>query len=155
VFAVDADPYRRIFQIDRGTREGVQTGQAIVVGRALLGVAIDAKPNFTTIRRIDDPSFLIEVEIETADGVLSGIAQGDADRGLEVRFVRQTSALREGDAVFTSRYDAKVPPGLLVGRVAAIRDIDQDGMHEVSVAPAAMAGRWAQVEVLEAVALPR
>jgi hypothetical protein len=39
--------------------------------------------------------------------------------------------------------------------VAAIRDIDQDGMHEVSVAPAAMAGRWAQVEVLEAVALPR
>jgi rod shape-determining protein MreC len=148
VFAVDTDPYRRTFAIDRGERDGIAAGMPVVTGRALLGVVIRTHLRSAVVRRVDDPGFRLEVEIETGKGVLKGVARGDGDKGLDVRFVRRAAALRAGDAAFTSRYHPLVPPGLLVGHVESVDDLDQNGIHEVAVTPASALGRWAQVHVL-------
>lgn len=148
VFAVDTDEYRRNFWIDRGTGSGVRIGMPVVTGRALLGVVIAANANFATVRRVDDPSFRLEVEIEGEGEVVRGVARGDGDRGVDVRYVPRASALRKGQKAFTSRYHLLIPPGLYVGEVRSVEDVDEDGLQEVALLPAAALGRLAQVHVL-------
>jgi rod shape-determining protein MreC len=149
VFAVDTDVYRRHFRIDRGRADGLEAGMPVVTGTALLGVVIQVDARIATVRRLDDPAFRLEIEIETGDGVVHGVARGDGDGGLDVRFVRSADSLRPGDSAFTSRYHAKIPPGLFIGQVEKVDDVDQDGVHEVTVTPAAALGRWAQIHVLK------
>jgi rod shape-determining protein MreC len=148
VFAVEADDYRRAFRIDRGTSSGVGVGMPVVTGRALLGVVIHATANLATVRRVDDPSFRLEVEIEAEGEVVRGVARGDGAKGVDVRFVPRASALRKGQKAFTSRYHVLIPPGLYVGEVADVEDVDEDGLQEVALLPAAALGRLSQVHVL-------
>jgi rod shape-determining protein MreC len=148
VYAVEADDYRRAFKIDRGTSSGVGVGMPVVTGRALLGVVIHATANLATVRRVDDPSFRIEVEIEGEGEVVRGVARGDGNRGVDVRFVPRASALRRGQKAFTSRYHEQIPPGLYVGDVSDVEDVDEDGLQEVALLPAAALGRLSQVHVL-------
>jgi rod shape-determining protein MreC len=149
VFAVDTDVYRRHFSIDRGRDDGIEPGMPVVTGTALLGLVIQEFARTALVRRVDDPAFRVEVEIETEQGVVHGVARGNGDGGLDVRFVRTADSLRPGDSAFTSRYDAKIPPGLFIGKVQKVDDVDQDGVHEVTVTPAAALGRWAQIHVIK------
>ena len=148
VFSVDTDVYRRNFLIDRGQGDGIEPGMPVVIGTALLGVVIRVETRQATVRRLDDPAFRLEVEIETEQGVVHGVACGDGAGGLDVRFVRTAESLRPGDSAFTSRYDERIPPGLFIGLVEKVDDVDQDGVHEVAVTPAAALGRWAQIHVI-------
>jgi rod shape-determining protein MreC len=148
VFSVDSDVYRRIFRIDCGASDGVRKGMPVVTGKALLGVVEVVQANQGIVRRVDDPGFRIEIEVKTGEGYARGIAQGDGDRGLEVRFLRAARDLRKGTKVFTSSYDRMVPPGLLVGAIEEMEDPQRDGVLEVRVTPAASLGRLGQVEVL-------
>jgi len=148
VYSVEADEYRRAFRIDRGSTSGVKVGMPVVTGRALLGVVIGIEADSATVRRVDDPSFRLEVEIEGEGDVVRGVARGDGDRGVDVRYVPRTSTLRKGQKAFTSRYDKLIPPGLYVGEVSSLDDIDEDGLQEVALLPAAALGRLAQVHVL-------
>lgn len=148
VYSVEADDYRRAFKIDRGASSGVAVGMPVVTGRALVGIVTDVTGNLSTVRRVDDPSFRIEVEIEGEGEVVRGVARGDGDRGVDVRFVLRASTLRKGQRAFTSRYHPQIPPGLYVGEISDIEDVDEDGLQEVALLPAAALGRMSLVHVL-------
>jgi len=149
VFSVESDDYRRAFQIDRGSSSSVGVGMPVVTGQALLGVVLAVKANYAIVRRVDDPSFRLEVEIEGESEVVRGVAHGDGDHGINVRFVRRASVLKKGQRAFTSRYDKRIPPGLYVGDVSDVADEDEDGLLEVSLVPAAAIGRHSLVHVLD------
>jgi len=149
VFSVDTDVYRRHFWIDRGTSGGIEPGMPVVTGAALLGVVTQVQARTAIVRRVDDPAFRLEVEIETEQGVVHGVAHGDGAGRLDVRLVRTAASLRPGDSAFTSGYHARIPPGLFLGQVERVDDVDQDGVHEVTVTPAAALGRWAQIHVIK------
>ena len=149
VFSVEADQFRRTFTVDVGTKRGVEAGMPVVIGKALLGIVLSAKAHQAVVRRVDDPRFTIEVEVETEEGSFTGIARGNGDKGLELRFLRRTDALKPGAPVFTSSYHEKIPPGLLVGWVEAMQDPDKDGVVEVTVRPAASMKRLAQIDVVK------
>jgi len=149
VFQVESDVYRRTFRIDCGQADGVEDGMPVVTGTALLGVVVNVYRRQAIVRRVDDPNFRIEVQIETGEGKYArGIAHGTGNKGLDVRYLRAAAALRPGARVFTGAYDEGVPPGLLVGTVEQVDDEERDGMLEVRMAPAAALGHLAQVEVL-------
>jgi cell shape-determining protein MreC len=156
VVGIDPDPWQLTFRVRVGGDEGVRLDPengprrlAVVNGRALLGVvvAVDNR-RLCTVRRVDDDRFKLEVEIETAGGVVRGIAEGRGDEVLAIRFARRTRQLEPGQEVFTSAYDADVPSGLLVGRVDKVEDKENDGVLEVSMAPASSFVRLGQVDVL-------
>jgi len=154
VFAVDANPFRRMFKIDLGTTDRVEAGMPVVTGKALLGTIAHVLRRQSVVLRVDDPNFSLEVEIHPSGGgadvqPLAGVALGDGGRLLEVRYVRNAKSLRVGDPVYTTSYHKLIPPGLVVGWVAEVEDLDQDGTAEVKVTPAAALGRWAQITVLK------
>lgn len=149
VFAVDSDTYRRTFKIDCGSGDGVGRNMPVVTGKALLGVVKDVKLHESTVLRVDDPEFRIEVELPIAENRYArGVAHGTGDRGFEVRFVRAARSLQPGTPVFTSSYSKEIPGGLLVGEIEEVEDQESDGVLEVRGTPAASLGRFAQIDVL-------
>ena len=63
--------------------------------------------------------------------------------------MRSAGALAKGQEVFTSSYDPKIPPGLLVGTIDEVKENEgEGGPARVSVRPAASLSRLAQVEIL-------
>lgn len=148
VFSVETDPWRRTFRVGCGTNDGVAAGLPVVTGKALLGLVLVPQRRQSIIRRVDDPGFRIDVEVEAGDGFARGVAHGTGERGLELHFLRAAHGLQRGAPVFTSSYDPLVPPGLLVGFVDEIEDPERDGILEVRVTPAASLGRLSQIEVL-------
>jgi len=149
VFAVDPNLFRRAFSIDLGGADGIEAGMPVVTGRALLGLVMRTHLRESMVQRVDDPQLRLEVEIHTAAGILPGVAYGDGDRGLDVRLVRRAEALAKGDPVYTTRYHKAIPPGLVVGWVDEVKDLDRDLIPEIKVTPAAALGRWAQITVLK------
>ena len=154
VTGIDPDPWQRAFRIGRGTADGIKLGSdghqklAVVSGCALLGIVIEAKKRLSTVRRIDDDRFRLEVELETPEGVLRGIIRGQGSEKMVLRFVHRARELADGMPVFTSSFDRDIPPGLLVGRIRSVKDAESDGIYEVSVEPASAFVRLGQVEVL-------
>ncbi len=148
VVTVDADPFRRSFEIDVGRAEGLEPGLPVVTGTALLGLVRAIHQNGAFVTRVDDPNFRIEVEIETEAGPLPAIAIGTGERTMALRLLRGVRDLTGGLPVFTSSYHKLVPPGLLVGRLEVSDDAGHAGARLVRLVPAASLVRLAQVEVL-------
>lgn len=149
VFAVDSDEFRRHFMIDCDAPRSVVRGSPVVTGKALLGLVLRGNPQYVEVQRVDDPRFRIEVEIETEEGPLPCVAQGDGAGGLELKLVRNVSSLAKDQPVFTSSYHPKIPPGLLVGWIDAVEEDEEGEGAFVTVRTAASLERLAQVEILE------
>jgi len=138
----------RAFRIDRGERDGVRLGMAVVDGVAMVGAVSKVEPAQSIVQRVDDGNFRLEVEIEAKGGAVAGIAYGDTGGFLDVRFLRRADGVEPGAAVFTTAYRREVPRGLLVGRVDRVRDADRDDVFEASVEAAAALRPLARVEVI-------
>jgi len=148
VVTVDADSFRRSFQIDIGSGASVRQGLPVVTGTALLGLVRHVENNIAFVTRVDDSNFRIEVEIETESGPVACVAEGTGDPTLALRLVRGVRDLRPGLPVFTSSHHPLVPPGLLVGTLLVAGDEQGLGTRQVRLLPAANLVRLAQVEVL-------
>ncbi|MGH7162965.1 MAG: rod shape-determining protein MreC, partial [Planctomycetota bacterium] len=124
LLSVEPGSYRRFFRLDCGASMGVLPGMPVVSGTALLGVVEWVEPGQCVVRRVDDDRFRVEVEIPAAEGPAHGVAWGSSG-DLRVEFVRGAASLPEGAPVFTTAYDPAIPPGLLVGRVSEVEDLDE------------------------------
>ena len=148
VLSVEADVYRRFFDIDRGQIHGIQIGMPVVSGKALVGRVHSVGRKYATVRRVDDAGFRIEVAVRAGEESVPGVASGDGDGGLILRFTPDTRFFEPGEPVFSSSYDAQIPHGLLVGYVQEVDDHDRDRVERVTLRPGIALGQLAQVWVL-------
>ena len=79
---------------------------------------------------------------------MPGVASGDGDGGLILRFTPDTRYFEPDVPVFTSSYDEQIPHGLLVGYVEEVDDHDRDRVERVTLRPGIRLGKLAQVWVL-------
>lgn len=145
---MEADVYRRYFDIDRGQIHGIVAGMPVVSGKALVGRVHSVDRRYSTVRRIDDAGFRIEVAVRVGEERVPGVASGDGDGGLILRFTPDTRHFEPGVPVFSSSYDAQIPHGLLVGYVQEVDDHDRDRVERVTLRPGIALGQLSQVWVL-------
>ena len=148
VQGVEADVYRRFFDIDRGQSHGIRVGMPVVSGKALVGRVHFVGRKYATVRRVDDAGFRIEVELRAEKESIPGVASGDGVGGLILRFTPDTRYLESGVPVFTSSYDRQIPHGHLVGYVKEVDEHDRDRVERVTLRPGIALGRLAQVWVI-------
>ena len=134
VIARDASPWRGSVTISAGKSDGVEAGQAVVVGEALIGVVQEVRTLTARVRLLGDAGQRVWSEILTADGPREGLVTGSGG-SLEMKHVA-AGAGRAGDPVFSGGGTVGIPAGLLLGSVLSIEDENRDGLAEVEVRPA-------------------
>jgi cell shape-determining protein MreC len=149
IVGVEPDPYRRFFRIHIPSGGAPKKGTAVTVGKTFLGVVDTTTGGDPAIRRVDDTGFKVSVEILAGGEHLQGIATGTHPGSLRIDYVRGTAEVEAGAPIFTTAYDTKIPPGLLIGWVTRVDDENRDGILEIRAQAAALQRHLSQVEILK------
>lgn len=138
------------FTIDKGTRDGVQVGCAVMTKDGLAGVVIQVDSSTAEVRTIIDSNFSVGAQI--ADSGLLASANGTfrlmKNGLLRLEMIPLNSAIKAGDQVVTSGIGELFPPDLNIGEVVAV-GTEADGMSlYAEVSPAAMLDELKQIFVV-------
>lgn len=140
VQAPDPTNQQKFLTIDKGSRNGVEVGMAVVAqGPNYIGQVTEVWEDSSRIMLIIDVSQRVGARLESGgDGVVFGVWQ-DGGR-LELRYLDRDSDPQPGELVLTTNSaalrTARVPGGLIVGRVAdEAPNAEKGDTQTVSVIP--------------------
>ncbi len=137
----------RVIYIDRGNRDGVQAGMAVITPDGIVGKIARADRSTSQVLLISDPQSGAGVLLERLH--LNGILKGSNGRYPEVQNVMSDEKIQVGDRVITTGGDRVFPRGLPVGTVESFSpDRDRDPFLNIRVKPAADLGKLEEVLVI-------
>lgn len=113
-----------VIEIDKGTKDGVQTDMAVITPAGLVGRVEQADRTTATVILVSDPNFVIGAEVAGEVGLARGIGSNTIVRieeGLSGR-----ALIEDGAPVTTTRSERSLfPPNLIIGTVSAA-DVSAD-----------------------------
>ena len=113
------DPFSRKLVLDKGLRQDVQAGAAVVDAEGVIGQVTRAYPFLAEVTLITDKNQAVPVQ--NVRSGLRAIVFGNGREGtLDLRFMPINADIEVGDTLVTSGIDGTYPAGLPVARVSNI-----------------------------------
>ncbi|MCC2655235.1 MAG: mreC [Panacagrimonas sp.] len=143
IIAANQDPYRQQITLNKGERDGVYRGQAIVDATGVLGQIVQVLPSTSVGLLLTDPDHGIPVEINRNG--LQAIALGlGSGQGMRMSFLPANAEIQKGDLVVSSSLGGRFPAGFPVGRVESVSHTPGGHFKEAVVMPLARVGQGRQ-----------
>ena len=142
-------PLARTFQIDKGSRDGLNRGDAVISSQGALGQILALGKYSSKVLLITDQSSAIDVIVERsrAHGIMRGVNNSHR-YSLKVKDFDRLHDIEVGDIIVTSGVGAKFPTGIPIGEVLKIR-FNQEGIYvEADIKPYTTFDRIEEVLVL-------
>ncbi len=137
---VDLDAFRERALLDKGARDGVHVGQAVLDATGVFGQITRVGELTSEIILITDPAHAIPVQINRNG--LRTIALGTGDPGrLKLPYLPTSADVIAGDLLVTSGLGGSFPPGYPVGVVTEVRRDPAQSLADVEVRPTAAIDR--------------
>lgn len=126
IIEASQDPYRHQIVLNKGARDRVYRGQALVDASGVLGQIVQVNPRTSVALLVTDPDHGIPVEINRTG--LQTIALGAGDgQALRLPFLPGNADIRKGDLLVSSALGGRFPAGYPVAQVYEIKH--QPGAH--------------------------
>jgi len=136
IIAVSPDPVRHAVWLDKGTRNGVQVGQALLAAEGLMGQVVAVGEGNSRALLITDSSHAVPVQVNR-NGV-RGIIEGTGQLSkMTLRHLPSTTDIAEGDLLVTSGLAGRFPPGYPVAEVTQVVMAPGQSFAEVEAKPLA------------------
>lgn len=126
------------FEINKGTRDGVDRDMAVINADGLIGRVVEAGPNYARVLTvIDTRSAVSAIVVRTRDhGIVDGATDPQATQPeCMVRYLPVDSDMTPGDQLVTSNLGGVFPRGLVIGTVSEVNR-DQNSQSYAVVRPA-------------------
>ena len=136
LLSVDQNPYRQLIEINKGTLDGVETGQAVIDAHGIMGQVIHVNQNTATIILISDPEHAIPVQFIRNGTRSIAFGNGSTDQ-LELRYLPATADIKVNDELVTSGLGGRFPADYPVATVISITEDLVHGFVSVLVKPQA------------------
>jgi rod shape-determining protein MreC len=147
----DASGWSRSFAVAAGGRDGVRRGAAVLWGDHLVGRVVEVGPRTARVALITDPEFRIGVLLQPPEGPADPqlvVAQGTGRDRLRIAWVPRGARAEAGDMVVTAGDpELGIPAGLLIGRVANVRDTGEAYL-DIEATPTVRLERIADVAIV-------
>ncbi|MGB7452761.1 MAG: rod shape-determining protein MreC [Lysobacterales bacterium] len=145
---VDLDPFSHKVWINRGVKQGVVVGQAVIDGLGIVGQVEDVHRHFSTVRLISDPDHALPVQINRTG--LRTVAYGSGQTShLLMPNVPLQADVSPGDVIVTSGLGDRFPPGFPVGEVERVERDSGETFATVYMRPYAALDRGREVLLIE------
>ncbi|MEX2474936.1 rod shape-determining protein MreC [Marinobacter sp.] len=136
IVSVSPDPFSHEVVINKGSRDGVTVGQAILDANGLMGQVQQTSSFTSRILLVSDSSHAVPVEV-VRNG-LRAILLGNGDiNSLELVHVPDTADVREGDLLVSSGLGGRFPKGYPVAEVAEITKESGEPFVNIEATPKA------------------
>lgn len=147
VIGLDADAFTHQVLVNRGRRDGVYEGQAVVDALGLMGQVVSVSAYTSRILLAADTAHAVPVLVNRNGFRVVAIGSGDIDR-LILSHVPDTADIREGDLLVTSGLGGRFPKGYPVAEVSRVRHEPGKPFATVSARPLAQLERSRYVLML-------
>jgi rod shape-determining protein MreC len=135
-------PTSRVVTIDKGTDDGLENGDVVIVGGgAVAGRITDIGANFAKVTLISDPSSTVIGQLQGSGA--TGEVGGEAGGVLTMKNVDSSVTIALDEEVFTAGLElaggirSPYPKGLVLGSVVDVQRDANDVVQTAFVAPAA------------------
>lgn len=141
------DPFSRKIIIDKGVREGLRAGQAVIDEVGVVGQVTREFSLSSEVTLLTDKDQAVPVQL-VRNG-LRAVVYGLGQEGqLEMRFMPVSADIQNGDVLVTSGIDGVYPPGLPVAVVSKIERNSAFAFAKIYCMPSAGIDRNRQYLVL-------
>lgn len=140
-------PYRQQLILNRGRRDGVYRGQALVDAQGVLGQVVRIHASTATALLITDPDHGIPVEVNRTGLQTIAIGRGDG-LGLSLPFLPGNADIQVGDLLVSSSLGGRFPAGYPVATVSELRHQPGQPFMEAVAFPTARINQGRQVLLL-------
>ncbi|MBQ2947225.1 MAG: rod shape-determining protein MreC [Bacilli bacterium] len=123
--------------IDKGSKNGIKKGDAVITNKGLIGKIIDVSNFSSTVKLLtsDEISNKISIKIDSSDEYLYGLLTGyDKENNVyKIEGITNSKKIEEGDLVTTTGLTDYFPSGIIIGKVSKIvkDEYDLDSVVEV------------------------
>lgn len=121
------------WRIDKGTRDGIEGGMAIVSHRGLVGRIVNVLPKSASIRTLRNQDVRVSAVAQRSRVV--GILAWQFPHGFRLLDVPANADLQNGDQIVSSGLGGVFPPGIPLGRVETARELRGRVFRHVEVEP--------------------
>ena len=134
IMSVSANPFRHSIVIDKGTRDGVYDGQAMINADGVIGQVIETGLLSAQGLLISDPDHALPIEVNRNGLRTIAVGTGEFDR-LELPNLPNNADIEEGDLLVTSGLGGAFPAGYPVGIVTEVTRIPAEPFAAVAAEP--------------------
>ncbi|MEY2681412.1 MAG: hypothetical protein RL661_1643 [Pseudomonadota bacterium] len=137
--SINIVPYENLVVVNKGSRYGIQPGQAVVDGNGVVGQVLRVTTHHADVVMITDPSHAIPVQINRNGLRTIAVGTGAADR-LKLPYLAGSADVRPGDLLVTSGLGGVFPAGYPVARIGA-QPSENQGAGRLEAIPVAQLDR--------------
>jgi rod shape-determining protein MreC len=140
VMSVDLDAFRERVLVNKGARDGVYVGQAVVDSGGVFGQVARVGELTSEVILVSDAAHAIPVQINRNGLRTVAVGTGDTNR-LKLPYLPTSADVVAGDLLVTSGLGGGFPPGYPVGTIAEVKRDPAQSLADVEVKPAAVLDR--------------
>lgn len=140
ILAVDTTNARQILVLNKGSRDGVYTGQPVLDAKGIMGQVVDVGLLTSTVLLISDSKCAVPVRNNRTGERAILMGTNNIDQ-LSLINLPKTSSIEPGDVLVTSGLGRHYPEGYPVGRVESVKSVPGEAFVTVSVNPVALLNR--------------
>lgn len=131
----DPGNFNQYFLINKGKRDGVAVGQAVIfAGGFLVGQIYEADDYVSKVLPIADlKSSVFALTQETRSG---GVVKGEHGVSLIMEIIPTQKQVQEDEVVISSGLDGHLPKGLVIGQIEKKISLDSEASQRFTVKPA-------------------
>jgi rod shape-determining protein MreC len=144
VIGWDASSRDRTMTLDKGQRDGVVKGAAVLVPEGVVGHVFEASPSAARVLLISDHNSGVDALVERSR--VRGIVQGRLN-DCDLKYVKRGADVQAGDRLVTSGLDGIFPKGVLIGDVVQARTHKRGLFQTITVEPRVVFDRLEEVLV--------
>jgi rod shape-determining protein MreC len=155
IIARDPENLYSTFVLNKGAIQGISKNQAVVAYQAgvegLVGRVVEVGRNSCVVAPIYDTTAFVAVKLERSryDGLAVGA--GTSEAPIIIRYIKKRAKdeIQYGDLVVTSGMQSLYPPGISIGRVTKLKDLDYLTSLELEMEPIIDFGRIEYVFIIK------
>ena len=144
IMDLDLDAFRARVMVDKGARDGVFVGQAVLDAGGVFGQVARVEQLTSEVILLSDSAHAIPVQVNRNGLRTIAVGTGDVGR-LKLPYLATSADVIAGDLLVTSGLGGGFPAGYPVGTVAEVKRDPAQSLADVDVRPAAALDRSREV----------
>jgi len=140
--------YFKVVFIDKGGKEGIKKGMAVVSPQGLVGKVIEEYSHQAKVLLIIDERSKVGIRVQRTRDI--AILQGKGKEGVcELKYLLNTASVKVGDKVVASGLGNLFPEGILVGKISEVKRDSNRLFQEVKITPTVDFGKLEELFVIK------
>lgn len=148
IIARDPGPLSTTLTVDRGARDGVRPGTAVLTPQGVVGRVVEVSHTVARVIALTDRNSGIDALVQRSRA--RGVVQGAADGACHMNYLLRDADVQVGDRVLTSGLDGVFPKGVMIGTVVGVEHRHRGLLQAAVVQPSVELDRLEEVLLVDA-----